>query len=400
MTPDVLVAGAGPAGSITALLLARAGVRVRMVDRARFPRPKLCGDTLNPGALAILDALDGRGIADRVRARSLPIAGMTVTGPGGAHVDAPYPRGLRGMSLERRDLDSMLVDAAAAAGVTFEDGVSVLSPIVSAEGVVTGARVRSGATATSLSARLVIAADGRGSRLTFPLGLSAFASRPRRWAFGAYYSDVAGVADRGEMHLRSDGYIGIAPVPGGAVNVCVVREIRAGVAGALEQRRVIADAIAADPVLNDRFATARQVSDVVALGPLAIDARAAGRTGLLPAGDAAGFIDPMTGDGLRFAFRGAVLAAEAALAELATGRAGWRALHRARAREFAGKWRMNRALRLLAGSPRALDAGALLSRWWDLPVRYLVAIAGDTSLVPRIESGRAYADARFSSARR
>src|SRR5215211_3318238 len=75
--PDVLVVGAGPAGSIAALVLARVGVRVTMIDRARFPRDKLCGDTLNPGALSILDGLR---IAAPVRARALPVSGMIVTG--------------------------------------------------------------------------------------------------------------------------------------------------------------------------------------------------------------------------------------------------------------------------------------------------------------------------------
>src|SRR5215510_11041684 len=110
--PDVIVVGAGPAGSIAALVLARAGARVRLIDRARFPRDKLCGDTLNPGSLAILDRL---GISTPIRARAAAVTGMTVTGPG-ARVSADYPDGLRGASITRRDLDAMLLNAALESG--------------------------------------------------------------------------------------------------------------------------------------------------------------------------------------------------------------------------------------------------------------------------------------------
>src|SRR6185503_16154329 len=103
---DVLIVGAGPAGTVAGAILARAGVRVRIVDRARFPRDKLCGDTVNPGTLAMLERL---GIADRVRERAVPITGMSITGPGGTCVSASYPAGIAGVALTRRELDAVLL---------------------------------------------------------------------------------------------------------------------------------------------------------------------------------------------------------------------------------------------------------------------------------------------------
>jgi menaquinone-9 beta-reductase len=407
---DVLVVGAGPAGSVAALTLARAGATVRLVDRARFPRDKLCGDTVNPGSLALLDAL---GLGGRVRAASLPVAGMTVTGPHGARITADYPHGIAGAALTRRHLDQGLLEAAIAAGVSFDEGVSISRAGTDDSGRVNRVVVRHAGVESDLATRLVIAADGRASRLASSLGLSWFARRPRRWAFGAYYQGVEGVTDRGEMHVRRDGYIGVAPVPGGLVNVCVVGEVssdpgtslvrlagaglppsRSTPASLVEvsgggrtrsvpqqlQQRVLDEAIRSDSQLRDRFARAERISDVTVLGPLAVDARAAGCSGLLLAGDAAGFLDPMTGDGLRFALQGGVLAAEYALRELETGRPQHPELHAARVREFSRKWLVNRALRALVASPRGVAIAAGVSAHWNAPVRSLIAIAGDVQL--------------------
>lgn len=373
MPTDILVVGAGPAGSIAALTLARAGVTVRLLDRARFPRHKLCGDTVNPGSLALLDGL---GLGARVRSVAVPVRGMTVTGPGDARVVAEYPDGIAGAALTRRQLDQMFVEAAVGAGVVFDEGVSVAGTRVSGQGRVERVTARWAGAERDIQARLVIAADGRASRIGSSMGLSSFASRPRRWAFGAYYDGVEGLTDRGEMHVRQDGYIGVALLPGGIANVCVVRELD-DVRGA---QHIIDDAIGSDKPLRDRFSHATRISDVSVLGPLAVNARASGCPGLLLAGDAAGFVDPITGDGLRFALRGGILAAEYALRELETGRAQHLELHAARAREFSRKWLVNRALRALVASPRGVALAARVSAHWNGPVRSLIALAGDVQL--------------------
>jgi menaquinone-9 beta-reductase len=421
--PEVLIVGAGPAGACAGLLLARAGARVTILDRARFPRDKLCCDTVNPGTLARLRAL---GVAGEVEARGLRVGGMLLTGERGIAIEGRYPDRVSGRAILRRDLDWILLQRAVAAGCQVEEGVVVRDAVVDeSTGAprVTGVRVGRTARNLSLSAPIVIAADGRHSTLAFGLGLARHPQRPRRWAVGAYFeafaasprsrsevdqlhdgwaSDAARVADGcaadverlrgrwssdadpmdratlGEMHVRHGRYIGVAPVPGALTNVCIVKASGPADPDLADPRALLMRELARDPVLRDRAAGARLVTAPVVLGPLAVDAVPAAIDGLILAGDAAGFIDPMTGDGIRFAVRGGELAAAAALDALAHG---WTGIHpqlaAARAREFAGKWRFNRALRALVASPGAVDAATLGARIAPAVFRAAIAHAGD-----------------------
>lgn len=373
---DVLVVGAGPAGCVAAAVLARAGARVRVVDRAVFPRDKLCGDTVNPGTMALLTRLR---LASSIDTCGLAIEGMRVSGGNGVVVEGRYPPGVAGRALLRRDFDWMLLQDAMAAGAQFEPGVAVRSAIVEGgrDRAVRGVRIGRGC---ELRAKVTIAADGRRSTLAFGLGLASHPGRPRRWAIGAYM-DVAGDESSrrfGEMHVRAGHYMGIAPVPGKLTNVCLVTPWRAGNAPLGDPRKAIVDALSRDRLLRDRFAGARMATAPVVLGPLAVDARDTSLDGLLLAGDAAGFIDPMTGDGLRFAIRGAELTAAAAVDALAHGWVGVHArLAQARRAEFAGKWRFNRAIRSLAASPAAVTLAAAGARLAPAVLRRAMLYAGD-----------------------
>jgi flavin-dependent dehydrogenase len=134
-------------------------------------------------------------------------------------------------------------------------------------------------------------------------------------------------------------------------------------------------------MLRERFRAARLVVPPVVLGPLAVDVRPHAIPGLLLAGDAAGFIDPMTGDGLRFAVRGGELAAQAALQALASGWAGVHdRLARERRREFAMKWRFNRTLRTFVSSPAAVRLGEAVALVAPSALRAVVRHAGDCEL--------------------
>jgi flavin-dependent dehydrogenase len=376
---DVIVAGAGPAGSLAALTLARLGARVLLVDRDAFPRDKLCGDTLNPGAV---QWLADRGLRGGPLETARRLAGMRVSGPG-AEVEARYGSGVAALALPRADLDDWLLRQAAGAGARFESGLIVRGPLMGdrsgrpvVKGLVVARRGVSDAP-LRLPASLTIAADGRRSTVARALGLTRHPAQPRRWAFGVYAHDVADVGDLGEMHIRGGYYLGIAPLGDGRANVCLVQTPVPG-APAMD---LIRRAIAADRRLAARFSRASFEPAVRVLGPLAVDADAAGAEGVLLAGDAAGFIDPMTGDGLHLAFQSAELAAVEAARVLEHGDfvGAVQRLGEARRVALGRKQLFNRLVRRVTSSAPAVRAGDLGARVAPGVLRWAIRYAGDAA---------------------
>lgn len=361
---DVIVVGAGPAGSATALLAARAGARVLLLDRARFPRDKPCSEYLSPAATPLLARLDPSLVADIERAAPGRLYGMRVVGPDGTEAigrfsaehpfrsPAPY-----GFALPRSKLDALLVQAAVRAGAQLEER-SAVDELLYDRGAVGGVTTRAagGAGRSVHRARVVVGADGLRSVVARRLGLRrgwGGALRPVRLAFTAHYRGVGDVGDMGEMHIGRPGYVGMGPVGDDVTTVAVVLPMAAARARAATLRRGLLSEVERFPRLRGRFAGAHLVREVLVTGPFAQWSRRAVAPGggALLVGDAADFFDPFTGQGLYSALRGAELAAAALIPALAEHHRGapvpaaaldsYRA---ARRRAFLGKWLLERMI--------------------------------------------------------
>ena len=377
---DVIIVGAGPGGSAAAAILARGGCRVLLIDRAKFPRPKSCGDYLNPGCTTILSRI---GVWDAVAAVSAPVAGMRLVAADGTRAPTTFSAGL-GCSLPRAALDHVLVTHAAGEGASVIEEASVVCIDREARHVrVTVARGRGKVRLEQHLASLVIGADGLGSKVARSIGAGT-PLRHGRFAVGGYLEGLApdsSDGDRrpfGELHLARDRYCGVAYFPDGRANVTIAlppRELRTWW-GALEVRYW--EALRAFPGLRDRVRSAALVGRLRATGPLAFCRRRAATRGVLLTGDAAGFIDPMTGQGVYLALRGGELAANAVARALGGGGATMRNLagyERARRRAFGSAFLLSRLLQRIAFHPglaaRALRRMALRP---DLGTQFIDAV--------------------------
>lgn len=359
---DLLVIGAGPAGAATALRAAAAGLRVRLIDRARFPRDKPCAEYLSPETLRQLDLL---GVLPAIDAAGgTPIAGTTVVGPRGARLTGLFaetgvtPFRPLGLSLPRIVLDTALVEAARAAGVEVLEG-TVVTDLLHDRGAVSGVATRDLAGRTRLfHARLTVGADGLRSVVARRLGVARH-GRPARLAFVAHVGTNTGLSDRAEMHVGRHGYVGLNPLPGGLTNVALVVPAHRATRARGNPTRFLFDALADFPGLRGRIDPRHIVRPVLVTGPFASRATGVVANGALLVGDAAEFYDPFTGDGIGSALHGAALAAETLIPALqATGPATATRLAgypRARRDAFAGKRAVERLIAWAMLAPRLFD---------------------------------------------
>jgi len=353
---DVIVVGAGPAGSATARLLAKAGARVLLLDRARFPREKPCSEYLSPESTRVLERL-GAEVLDAVAAAApARLTGMKVVAPSGTGVVGRFDT--FSFALPRTTFDSILRDAAETAGAEVREGVKV-EELVYDGGAVGGvvARATGNGKRETIRARVVVGADGLRSVVARRLG-KVIRTAPYRVAFTAHVADACDVDDLGEMHVGRPGYVGLGPIGADVTTVALVLPL----AEARRGERFF-DELNRFPGVAGRFDPRRIVRRVLATGPFARWSRRPAANGALLVGDAADFFDPFTGQGIYSALRGAELAAAAIVDTLATG-ASLQRYARARRREFAGKWLLERLIGIAVGWPALIErvVGRLIRR--------------------------------------
>jgi geranylgeranyl reductase family protein len=361
---EVMVVGAGPAGSTTALLLARQGRDVLLVDQAGFPRDKPCGEYLNPAAVAILRRL---GLEPALRgAGARTVIGACLTSPSGRSVRVRYPSSAEpppyGLSIPRVALDGILRQAAEAAGARVREGFRV-DDVLRSPRRVSGVVGRSARGREEVQAAFIVAADGSRSVIGRRLGLALPPGAPRRFGLVAHYADVQG-DDWVEMHAGRRGYCGLGFSAGGGANVAMVAEAAdlprlQGRAEAFYEER-----LAEFPSVHRRLAAGMRVGPVMVTGSMSARTSRVCVPGALLVGDASGFYDPYTGEGISYALRAAELAAQAIDTALthegtlsdAAQAAALRSYESRRRAAFAGRILTSRVIQAVLRRPVLLEA--------------------------------------------
>ncbi len=303
---DVLISGGGPAGSALAILLGRRGFTVELFERGQFPKEKPCGEGLMPAGVAALERL---GVAEA--AGGAPFYGVryhfgSQTAEGRFPATAGIPSAGRGQ--RRRTLDHVLFRAAGETPrVTARAGVCVEAPLVE-NGRVIGLMVEG----ELRRASLVVAADGVNSLIRHALGLNVPARR-KRFGIRTHFRLSPGMDQPPWVDVFAGrGYeLYVTPLPEREVLVAGLADEGAA-SGPIEQ--AFLRWIAAQPLLAARLEGAERLTSFQGRSPLVGRARRGVAPGIVLLGDAAGFLDPITGGGMTQALLSAELLAECVLA--------------------------------------------------------------------------------------
>ncbi|MFM1805261.1 MAG: hypothetical protein RL136_2140 [Planctomycetota bacterium] len=309
---DVVVIGAGPAGSSAAIAAARAGGRVLLAERSCFPRTKVCGCCLGPAGVAALGRLGAATALDG----ALPLSSVRVRA--GVRSIALARSG--GVAIGRDQLDARLVDVARDAGVAVLHGVRAR---VRREGRVELAADGS-ADITTVRCRTAIVADGLGgTSLDEAPGFAWRIARRSRMGFGAVLPSGAVDCPGGEirMHVARGGYIGVVRLPDGSLDI-------AAAAAPTQVRAMGGVAACAHAMLGDDVRSRHALEHAAWRGTplLTRTRRRIAASGILVAGDAAGYIEPFTGEGMTWAITAGAAAGALAATDPSPDRA-WPAIH-------------------------------------------------------------------------
>ena len=317
---DIVIVGAGPAGAMTALLVAqrRPDLSIVLLDAAAQPQAKPCGEFLSPDGLRVLAMA---GVEDAVMATgAYPLTGLSLMGPhGGVCADyhplfGRHPFHRYGVGIRRERFDGVLQTAASRLLVIKRD-----TRLLDMERTTDGwsLRLRQHAQDIHLGCRIVVGADGRLSFVRRRAGLDRPSAR-KRFALVCRATGIPH-GPHGEMHLGPVGQLGLAPLGEGQVNLnLLIAEASRGLLRHLTPGQLMRAALRATPSLRERTAGAL-LGPVQATGSLPQGSHAVIADGLALVGDAAGFCDPFTGEGICFALQGAEALAETLATVSTTG---------------------------------------------------------------------------------
>jgi geranylgeranyl reductase family protein len=304
---DVLVVGAGPAGSALAAQLARAGRRVVLAEMHRHPRPKACAEYASPMVARELRLL---GLpAASWQPDALALDGMQLR-VADAELSIRYQRRgapLPAWGLERERFDATLASHARVAGAELLEGVRLVE-LAWRNGRVTGGVLANGDDLLQVSATWVIGADGARSTVAHRVGAEREVLAPRRLGLVAHYSGSGALQDHGEMHVADGWYVGLAPLAGDRLNVGMALPLGGDRRPAGARFEAALDGI---PAVRERLAGSTRIGRIRGMAPIGHRVARVAGPGWMLVGDAAGFIDPFTGEGIYRALRSARAAASA-----------------------------------------------------------------------------------------
>jgi geranylgeranyl reductase family protein len=348
MKYDVAIIGGGPAGATCAALCAQTGLRTLLIEKARFPRDKVCGDSVNPGCWPVLERL---GVAERILMQAhARIAEVAFTDPQGHSLSLLIAASDRGeIGISRFLFDDILLHRARELGADVREEAALTT-------LEKGWEIQT--TAGHFSARQLVAADGRNSTVARLLGLLPSAKKDRV-GLQAHLPAQAEYHQRVVMRFLPFGYCGAADIGGDRINLCLV---------------------ARPEKLADLKAWAAQHFTVPAdtawrtITPLQRAPVPPARENLLIVGDAARVVEPFTGEGIYYALASGELAARHLLANDLPGYAA------AHARLYRGRLWVNELARLAVLHPWLATGILSAARLYPRVLRYLTTkVIGPTA---------------------